>query len=407
MEENKTIWDLSRPSLCKVFEKHFMFGNIWSPHDMDDPDILEMFKHHYNAVTAENAMKPVKVSSGPGEYDFEQPDKMIAWAAENGITVVGHTLIWHGQSAPWLNKTPDGSPLTRAEAKKNMEAFIKTYVSRYSGKIYSWDVINEAFVDNDDPFNGDWRFYLRRETDNPRAVGHWYLAYANGADAAKGESGADYLFDAYYLTRRYDPKAVLYYNDYNEEFPTKREAIARMVEDINEQWRNHTEYDGRLLIEGIGMQCHHNHIHTNLDVVNDAVERYIKTGAKIAVTELDFTFGSQSQPAAPLTPEESQKQAEMFAGLFKIFMKHSAHVERVTMWGKNDAQSWRFWGSPTFFHGDGKAKEAFNTVIAQAQGIDLKADCPCANRDCPRHGDCNACETAHAGREYPPACKRG
>jgi len=362
----RKTWDLTLPSLHKTFEKYFMMGNIISPHDWNHPELIEMYKHHYNAVTAENAMKPIYVMSAPGVYKFDKVDKIVDWAVENGITMIGHTLVWHGQSPSWLNMNEDGSPLTRAEARTNMETFIKAYVSRYSGKIHSWDVINEALIDSggDTEYSGDWRDYLRRETDNPRAVGHWYLAYANGADASKGESGSDYVFDAYYFTRKYDPKAILYYNDYNEEFDHKCKVIPQMVNAVNELWRNHPEYDNRLLIEGIGMQSHHNHRFTNLERIRAAIEAFKATGAKISITEMDFTFGSSEEPATPLTPEQSKRLTEMYVELFKLYMEYSDHIERVTLWGVNDQHSWRDWGSPLLFDVDSQAKDAFHAVVA-------------------------------------------
>ncbi|MCL1885097.1 MAG: endo-1,4-beta-xylanase [Defluviitaleaceae bacterium] len=361
-------WDLSLPALCKVFEKNFKVGNIVKPQNLDDADFVKMYKHHYNSVTAENAMKPESVSSKQGVYEFEHSDKIVDWAVKNDLQIIGHTFIWHAQSALWLNRNEDETPITRAEARANMEAFIKEYGGRYSGKIHSWDVINEAFIDSsgDKPYSGNWREYIRRETDNPRAVGHWFLAYANGADASKGECGTDYVFDSFYFARKYDPKAILYYNDYNEEFAHKCVAITDMVNDINKQWRNHPEYDNRLLIEGIGMQSHHNHIHTNVATVRAALERFIQTGAIISITEMDFTFGSSEEPSAPLSAEESKKQAEMYTELFKLYIEYSKHIERVTFWGTDDKQSWRAWGSPLFFDTDFQAKEAFYSVIKLA-----------------------------------------
>jgi len=352
-------------SLYKTFAQHFMFGNIISPRDFDCPQTLEMFKHHYNAVTAENAMKPVYISSAKGEYNFDEADRIVAWANENDIEVIGHTLVWHGQSAPWLNKNPDGTVLTRAEAKANLEAFIKAYVSRYSGRVYSWDVINEVFRDDAGEFSGDWRSHLRKETDNPRAVGHWYLAYENGAKKELGETGCDYIFDAFYFARRYDPHAVLYCNEYNEEQPIKREAMAQMVEQINADWEKHPHYDGRLLIEGIGMQFHCNH-GTDLGLIRQSLERFAKTGARISATELDITFGSEENPATPLTDEQSKQQAEMYHQIFDMFIEFAPHIERVTMWAKDDKQSWRSWGSPVLFDGEGKAKDAFHMIVKSA-----------------------------------------
>jgi len=400
-------WNLNLSSLKELFNGHFMMGNIISPHDFKDEELLAMFKHHYNTVTAENAMKPVHITSAPGVYHFEMADKIVAWANDNDIKLIGHTLAWHGQSAPWLNRKEDGSPITRSEARANMETFVSTYVGRYAGKVYSWDVINETFRDGDGKFSGNWRDYLRRETENKRAVGHWFLAYENGADKDAGESGADYVFDVFYFARKADPAAVLYYNDYNDEMPVKRQAIAQMVEQINEQWKSHPEYDNRLLIEGIGMQGHYNHVHTKLENIRTALELYSATGAKIAVTELDFTLGSDETPSNPLSAEESKLQGQFYSDLFKLYMEFSSAIERVTFWGKDDGASWRSWGSPTLFSSAGKAKEAFHTIVATAKGIRLKPDCPCVNRDCMRHGNCDECEPAHVSRGGLPSCKRG
>jgi endo-1,4-beta-xylanase len=353
---------MSIPSLYKTFENHFKIGCILSPNDFDDPEIINLYKYHYNAVTAENAMKPEHIVSEPGVYNFNEADKIVEFATENGMLMVGHTFIWHGQTPLWLNRNNDGTPFTRNAARKNMEEFIKTYASRYSGKIHSWDVVNEAFVDTEHgtPYSGNWHDYLRRETENPRAVGHWYLAYENDTN----ENGADYIFDAFYFARKYDPTAILYFNEYNEEFKHKRLAITDMVNDINAQWREHSEYDNRLLIEGIGMQSHHNHEYSKTENVRAALEMYVKTGAVISITEMDFTFGSSKNPAVPLTAEQSRKQADMYAELFKVYLEYSEHIERVTFWGKNDKQSWRNWGSPLLFDTENQAKEAFYSITA-------------------------------------------
>lgn len=356
-------WDLTLPSLCDVFSEHFKIGNVISPPNLVDEDVLAMFRHHYNAVAAENAMKPMYVAPEPGVYDFTEADKIVDWAEKNDLAMIGHTLCWHGQSAPWLNRSEDGAPLSRCAAKANLESFIQECVSRYSGRIYSWDVINEAFIDSDAnvPYTGDWRDYVRRETSNPRAVGHWFLAYANGA--AADEHGADYIFDAFYFARKYDPAAVLYYNEYNEEFEHKTTAISQMVAEINDQWKNHPEYDGRLLIEGIGMQSHHNHKFTDVAKIRAALTRFAALGVKVSITEMDFTFGSEDNPAVPLSAEDTARQADMYAALFTLYTEFSHVIERVAFWGLNDAASWRSWGSPTFFDVKSQAKPAFFAAI--------------------------------------------
>ncbi|MCL1999114.1 MAG: endo-1,4-beta-xylanase [Turicibacter sp.] len=346
--------------LRELFKDYFKIGNILSPKDLADSALMSEFTKHYNAFTAENNMKPMYIGVSEDEFDFKWADMLVEWAEKAGVTAIGHTLVWHGQSAPWLNMGADGAPLPRAKAMANMEKFIKGYVSRYSGRIYSWDVVNEAFKD-DREYTGDWRDGLRKLETNPKATAPWYLAFENGADKAKGESGADYIFYAFYFARKYDSKAVLYYNDYNEEVPVKRAQIADMVESVNELWKSHADYDGRLLIEGIGMQGHCNH-NTNLADVKESVDRFARTGARISITELDVTFGAHDNPAVPLTAEQAEQQAAMYVELFKIYLDYSKYIERVTFWGMNDERSWRAWGSPTLFDGAFAEKVAYREI---------------------------------------------
>jgi endo-1,4-beta-xylanase len=243
-----------------------------------------------------------------------------------------------------------------------MQKFISEYAGKYAGQIYSWDVVNEAFKDGGD-WSGDWRNHLRKKEADPKHTSPWFLAFANGANEAEGECGSDYIYYAFRFARMYDSNAILYYNDYNEEIPTKREAIAQMVEDINKRWERDAMYDGRLLIEGIGMQSHYNQ-NTDIADVRVALQRYIETGARIAITELDITFGSEDKPASmPLTPEIAIKQASMYAELFQCYMQFSRHIERVTIWGKLDNQSWQSWGAPTLFDKNLYPKDAFWAVM--------------------------------------------
>ena len=343
-------WDLTLPSLKEAYKDHFLFGNIMDTWDFDDQPTLDMFAHHYNAMTIENSMKPINISSAKGVYDFSKADRYIEWAESKGIAVHGHCFLWHGQSAPWLNQTAEGEPLTRAEARENMESFISTYAGRYKGRIKSWDVLNEAMLDKGE-YDGDWKAHMRPD----KAM--WFRAYANGAK--DGEHGSDYVYDAFKLTRKYDPTALLYYNDYNEEIPPKRDAITDMVLAINEQWKKDPDYDNRLLIEGIGMQSHQNS-KKDANLFEDAIKKYITTGCQIAVTELDYGF---TEEEGVLTPELEEAQAKAYAHLFRLYKKYSKHIERVTFWGKADSRSWRFKHAPTLFDREFKAKKAFFAAI--------------------------------------------
>lgn len=386
-------WDLNLPSLAETFAGHFLIGNIWSNHNtMYAFNTQEGFVHHFNAATAENHHKPNTIAPGgfniPEEsaFNFATADHVVNWAVENDLTLIGHTLVWHSQSPMWLKESAQGVPRTRAEARDNMEFFIRTLSEHYDsmgmlGAFYAWDVLNEAIESGggrwgasyDDWDGGDWRTQLRNSP--------WLRAYANDYDADAGEHPSDYVYDAFIFARRYFPYSILYYNDYNEEIPAKRNAIAQMVEQLNERWARDfennpeavpagQEYNGRLLIEAIGMQSHY-HLdqwRTNLDNVRPAIERFAATGAIISITELDITVGGQggNHPdtlPVPMSEADQQRQAEAFARIFGYYVELADYIERVSLWGKADNHSWRAWGQPLIFDSALNPKPAFHAIM--------------------------------------------
>ncbi len=357
-DERIAQWDLSLPSIAKQYADKFLVGNILSPGDINNPETAAMFKHHYTIMTAENDMKPQYLGPAKGVYNFKNADKLVAWAEENGILINGHTLVWHSQSAKWLTTNSNGSPLTREEARQNMEEYITSVVSHYKGKFLSWEVVNEAF-DGGSGIPSDWKSVLRK--DSP-----WYKAYENGADKSKGESGADYLYDAFVFARKADKNAVLYYNDYNLNEAWKREAVSLMVEEFNKKWKK-TGFNflsKRLLVEGIGMQSHYWVGDLNTEDVEKSIQRFIKAGVRISITELDIPAGTyQNQARPPLSESDELKQATLYAQLFQIYVKYAKDIERVTFWGKADTQSWRSFGSPLLFDGYFSPKKSYEAVM--------------------------------------------
>ncbi len=347
-------WDLNLASIADTYKNKFLIGNVMSPGQTTDAELTAMFKHQYNIMTPENDMKPQYLSSAKGVYSYTNADTLVNWAQANNIMIHGHTLVWHSQSAPWLTTGTDNKPLTRTVAKSNLMEYINNVAGHFKGKVVSWDVVNEAF-DGGSGIPTDWKTVLRK--DSP-----WYKAYENGADKTKGESGADYIYDAFVLARLADPGATLYYNDYNENEVWKREAMALMAEDLNKKWKTderNTE-PGRLLVEGIGMQAHYWIESLKTDTVDATIARFVQAGVKISVSELDIP---STGTTGKLTKEEEALQAQLYAQLFKIYKKYASSIERITFWGKADSQSWRASGSPLLFDKAFAAKPAYYAVI--------------------------------------------
>ncbi|NLO08794.1 MAG: endo-1,4-beta-xylanase [Clostridiales bacterium] len=357
-------WDLTLSSLKETYKDYFPVGNIMEPNHLRDEGITEMYKYHYNLVSAENSMKPASLSRGKGSYNFGGADALVDWANENGIGVHGHTLVWHSQSADWVNKDESGNPLTREEARANMEEYINNVAGHFKGRVVSWDVVNEAF-DGGSSVPKDWKTVLRKKSSNPSQSSYWYMAYENGADASKGESGADYIYDAFVFTRLADPDAILFYNDFNENSPWKREAMALMAEDLNNQWKTdprNTEPD-RLLVEALGMQAHYWTSNLSISSIEDTIKRFVEAGVQVGITELDIPMGSYGSYTTEPSEEDYEKQAKLYAELFQVYKKYADNINRVTFWGKLDSQSWRAEGHPLLFDRNFSAKPAYYAVV--------------------------------------------
>ena len=106
------------------------------------------------------------------------------------------------------------------------------------------------------------------------------------------------------------------------------------------------------------MQSHYN-ANTNVENVRLSLERFSELGVEISITELDITSGSNSV----LTEKEAIAQAYLYAELFKLYKEYSDHIARVTIWGLDDASSWRSEGSPVLFDAGLQAKLAYYAIM--------------------------------------------
>jgi endo-1,4-beta-xylanase len=337
--EPEAITDIT--ALHSLYTGKFLIGNVISPSETTGSRFTYL-KHHFNVLTAENAMKPDQVQKIKGTFTY--PDAMIDAALAAGFKIHGHTLVWHSQSPAWMT-----TGVSKETAIANMQEHVTTVMNHYKGKIISWDVVNEAI---DLPNSGgwditDWKSCLRKNTGHVSAADNsaWY-----------GAIGPEFVELAFLAARAADPVAKLYYNDFSLDNQDKARAVYNMVMDINGR---HT-VGGRKLIEGVGMQAHYN-IWTDPNNVKKSIELFISAGVEVSISELDIQavnlgYGTLSEADALL------RQGSLYATLFTIFQDHAANISRVTFWGLDDTHSWRAASKPLLFDGNYKAKPAFYGV---------------------------------------------
>jgi len=341
-ETNKsTTIPLPTIGLKDAYAGKFLIGTAGDvPRGYSEAELANI-KFNYNIITPENCMKPQPTHPTENTFNWTTPDAMVQWCQDNNIKVWGHCLAWHSQTANWFFQGTNGQPVTRELAMERLKNHILTEVGRYKGRIYGWDVVNEAINDNGN-----------NETENLRNAS-WIRAI-----------GPEYLTMAFKWAHEADPNALLYYNDYNIE----RGAVAGNGKHAASMLLLKRLIKDGAPINGVGIQGHW-HLDSNLPDIEKAITDYESLGLKVAITELDVTSTGENSGAfgvrggGPITPEAVQKQAEVFGKLFEIFNRHASCITRVTLWGINDSRSWRRGQGALLFDGQMLPKPSLKAVL--------------------------------------------
>ncbi|MCK4960181.1 MAG: endo-1,4-beta-xylanase, partial [Planctomycetes bacterium] len=113
-------------------------------------------------------------------------------------------------------------------------------------------------------------------------------------------------------------------------------------------------------IHGIGYQGHMFLDFPKLEEMESVLQSCAEAGIPLSITELDvsvlpnawkhrgasvednFKLARKFNPYADGIPQEIlQQQAKRYRDIFRLFLKYSDNIERVTFWGLWDGNSWR------------------------------------------------------------------
>jgi endo-1,4-beta-xylanase len=339
-----------------AFKDDFLIGVALSQNQIsgNEPDAIAVVEQQFNSITPENILKWEEVHPEPNKYNFELADRYVAFGEKNKMHIVGHTLVWHVQTPEWVFQDKSGGPLDRDSLLARMREHIFTVMGRYRGRIHGWDVVNEAV-----------------DADGQLRKSKWLEII-----------GDDYIQKAYEYAREADPKAQLYYNDYNSEIRPKCDGIIRLVKNLQSKG---------VRLDGIGIQGHMFLDYPSIEELESSISTISELGVKLMVTELDVSvlpfypvdakvvnissFGPDEQkkynPYPDALPDSVQRElANRYAELFSLFHKHRDKFSRVTLWAVHDGQSWRSYmpisgrtDYPMLFDPQCKPKPAFNAII--------------------------------------------
>jgi endo-1,4-beta-xylanase len=322
--------------LKDFYKGYFPIGVAVTPGLLRDPAAQALILQHFNSLTPENAMKMGPIHPEENRYNWGDADAIVNFAQQHGLKVRGHNLCWHQQTPAWMFRDKDGNLVTKEVLLERLKQHIYAVVGRYKGKIYAWDVVNEAVADEND------RVY-RNST--------WYQI-----------CGDDFILKAFQYAHEADPNAILFYNEYGTENPKKRDRVYQLLKKLT---------DAGAPINAIGLQAHWSLTDPANTQITDAIRMYTSLGIKIQITELDMTvYSNNEKQTTPYTPELEQKQTERYSQLFKLFRDNKQYITGVTFWNLSDRSTWldNFpvrgrKNYPLLFDQQLKPKKAYDSVV--------------------------------------------
>lgn len=341
------------------FANYFRVGNILNGGTVKNSTITASFLKDYNSVECENETKPdatLVQSQCNGTnigVSLKNAASIMDFCVNNHLAMRGHTLVWHSQTPVWFfkeNFDANGNWVSSAVMDQRMETYIKNMFEAIQTQypelnLYAYDVANECISDDQ---NRTANYGGTREPgENISGQSPWVQIYGSNAFVEK----------AFTYARKYAPESCqLYYNDYNEYWDHKRDAIYSMCKSLYEKG----------LLDGIGMQSHINADYDGFSGVSaytTAMKKFLSIGCDVQITELDITMENGKYTL--------QQQADKYKAIFQAAMDWNKNptsdgrVKAVCIWGPDDANTWiKTENTPLLYDTNHQPKLAYTTLTS-------------------------------------------
>jgi len=288
------------------------FGTAVAAGKLGDSTYSGILDREFNMITPENEMKWDTTERSRGSFNFGPADQIVSHAAAHGQRMRGHTLVWHSQLPGWVSSITDAGTL-----RSVMNNHITTEMNHFKGRIYAWDVVNEAFADGG---SGQHR-----------------------SSVFQNILGNGFIEEAFRTARNADPAAKLCYNDYNIEnwSDAKTQGVYNMVRDFKNRG---------VPIDCVGFQSHFGTGGPPASF-QTTLNNFAALGVDVQITELDI----------------AQASATAYTNTVKACM-NIARCKGITVWGIRDSDSWRSGDNPLLFDRNGNKKPAYNAALTALGG---------------------------------------
>jgi endo-1,4-beta-xylanase len=316
----------------------------WQPGLMNEPAYFATLGAQYSMVTPENTLKWNEVHPALSTYDFGPADQMVAFAEAHNMQVRGHNLCWYADNPDWLTMLAKTAP-TSAMAQV-LKDHITTVVTRYRGRVFAWDVVNEAVSDS------------AKGAGTDLVASIWYN------QPGIGLAGTGYIEQAFRWAHAADPNALLFYNEYGIEAPgPKFQAVYNMVKDFVARG---------VPIHGVGLQMHIDTTgYPSTAGLTQNIQRLTALGLQVHITEMDVRLPVDANGSASTV--DLQAQAQTYQRILTICLQNPG-CKAFQTWGFTDKRSWipnffpRF-GAALPFDANYRPKPAFDAMMHALQTV--------------------------------------
>ena len=270
-----------------------------------DQPYTALLQREPGMLVPEGAGKRRTLEPARGRYDFAKADKLWAFAQQNNQRMRGHTLVWHESIPNWLQSALADTPDDRL-----LPTYIEKVAGHFRGRFHSWDVVNEVIGPEED------------SSDGLRASSPWYKAF-----------GANYIEEAFHVTRAADPDVMLFYNELNLEGDVwwaerRRVAALKLLERLLKK---------NVPVQGLGIQSHLKAY--RVDYSDEVFSKFLDDvhglGLKVLLTEFDI-----ADIDGPADPKVRDADIASLAKRYLDVAFSKPHVLGCLTWGITDRYSW-------------------------------------------------------------------
>jgi endo-1,4-beta-xylanase len=308
-----------------------LIGAAVRPAQLSEAAYASTLAREFNMLEPEDALKWEVVHPERQSFDFPQADQIVDFATRHRMKVRGHTLVWHQQNPKWLTE----EKYTSGDLAEILEQHIKTVVGHYRGKIFAWDVVNEAF---DELRPGELRSTIWHNQPGIGLPENEAASYEQRAstnrvssepEARRSKQSFSYVERCFRWAHEADPQALLFYNEAEAEtINPKSDAIYAMVRDFRQR---------NVPIDGVGFQMHIANLRADVASISANIERFTALGVQVHISEMDVALPVDAEGNA--RPEDRQRQAEIYREIAHACLSHPG-CTAIQTWGFTDRYSW-------------------------------------------------------------------